>query len=62
MHYIGSRHGISREAFSKHVIRAQTEFNIDPRHGMRPIRQREIYREIHRIRWDHIEQDAPRIA
>ena len=62
MDAIAKRHGISRQAFSKKVERMTESFGIPPRGGMRPTAQKQIYTAIHRTRWDHIEQDAPRIA
>ena len=60
MDAIAKRHGISRQAFSKKVERIIRDFGIAPRGGMRPERQRDLYQDIHRKRWDHIEQDAPK--
>ena len=60
MDAIAKRHGISRQAFSKKVERTMKEFGLAPRGGMRPERQRAIYTDIHRKRWDHINQDAPK--
>jgi hypothetical protein len=62
MDAIAKRHGISRQAFSKKVERTAREFGIAPRGGMRPERQRKIYTEVHRQKWDHINQDAPKSA
>jgi hypothetical protein len=59
MESVGRRHGISREAFSKHVIKVQEDFCIHPRSGMRPVAQRKIYQAVHEAKWVHIEQDAP---
>lgn len=60
MDAIAKRHGISRQAFSKKVERTAKEFGLAPRGGMRPERQRAIYTEVHRQKWDHIDQDAPK--
>jgi hypothetical protein len=50
MDAIAKRHGISRQAFSIKVQRAQSTFSISPRGGMRPIGQRRIYQNVHRER------------
>jgi hypothetical protein len=57
MESVGRRHGISREAFSKHVIKVQADFCIHPRSGMRPVAQRKIYQEAHQNRWEFILRD-----
>lgn len=60
MDAIAKRHGISRQAFSKKIEKTMAEFQLSPRGGMRPTTQRRLYQSIHRDRWSHIEQDAPK--
>lgn len=62
MEAIAKRHGISRQAFSKKIEKTMLEFQLSPRGGMRPTAQRRLYQAVHRDKWAHIEQDAPKSA
>lgn len=58
MDAIAIRHNLSRQAFSKKVQKAQGEFHIQPRNGMRPVAQRKVYEQVQRERQATIWRDV----
>jgi hypothetical protein len=60
MEEIASRNGCSKQAFSKKIEKILTTFHLKPKNGMRPQKQRKIYKSVHTAKWKDINQDQPR--